>query len=117
MLTLTASVLSLEQSEKKQGFEGLWWCWWLFLPLKETSDVLNLDDLRDRSKMLVAPMRLPRVMLLSRKNDPVDCILIGEKQIQICDSANCTKEEKDMSLRIEEQDEKMQSLRGVYLCS
>lgn len=67
----TASVVSLEQREKNHGLEldedlGF------FLSL-ELSIVLILDDLLESSRMLGTPSRLPSVMLLSWKNDPVDC--------------------------------------------
>lgn len=90
---LTASVLSLEQSEKSQGLEDLWLRWLHLLPLKETSDDLNLDDLRDCSKILPAPMRLPRVALLSRKNEPVDCMFTEKKPISSSDSGWTTRKQ------------------------
>ena len=66
LLTFTASVVSFEHSENSQclGF-------WLF-PSLNVSAVLPLVDLRESSKMLETPIRLPSVMLLSWKNDPVD---------------------------------------------
>lgn len=66
--TLLASVLSLEHKEKNQGLD-------LGLPLLSLvfSVFLPLSDLLESSKMLETPIRLPSVMLLSRKKDPVDC--------------------------------------------
>lgn len=64
---LTASVFSFEQSENNHGFD-----FQFFFPLR-FSDGLPLIDLLESSRMLETPMRLPRVMLLSRKKEPVDC--------------------------------------------
>lgn len=66
LLTVTASVLSFEHSENNQGLGCLF-----FRSLK-VSAALPLVDLRESSKMLETPIRLPSVMLLSWKNDPVD---------------------------------------------
>lgn len=63
---VTASVVSFEHIENNQGL-GLY----CFLSLN-VSDVLPLVDLPDRPTMLEAPMRLPRLMVLSWKKEPVD---------------------------------------------
>lgn len=67
--SFTASVVFLEQREKNfQVFDlrGL-------LTFKG-SGLLPLSDLLDSSRMLEAPIRLPRVMLLSGKKEPVDSV-------------------------------------------
>lgn len=46
---------------------------WSFL-LSNTSVFVPLIDLLDSSTMLLTPIKLPSVVLLSRKNDPVDWI-------------------------------------------
>lgn len=61
-------MLSLEHNEKNQALDLLL----LFFSLATASDFLPLIDLLESSKMLETPIRLPSVMLLSWKNDPVD---------------------------------------------
>lgn len=65
---LSASVLSLEHKEKNHVLDLVL----LFLSFV-FSVLLPLIDLLESSKMLETPIRLPSVMLLSWKNDPVDC--------------------------------------------
>lgn len=67
LLTLLASVLSLKHKEKSHILDLV-----LFFSF-EGSVFLPLNDLLENSKMLETPIRLPRVMLLSWKKDPVDC--------------------------------------------
>lgn len=63
----TASVCSLEQRENKHVLDlYCFLCWGI------SAILLPLDDLLDRSRMLEIPMRLPRVMLFSWKNEPLD---------------------------------------------
>lgn len=68
----TASVLSFEHNENNQGLD--------FWSLK-VSVVLLLVDLLESSRKLDAPRRLPSVMLLSWKKDPVDCVSRSEEEM------------------------------------
>lgn len=67
VVLLLTSILSLEQSENIQGLalQGFF--------TFSGSDLLPLIDLLESSKMLETPIRLPSVMLLSWKKEPVDC--------------------------------------------
>jgi hypothetical protein len=56
---------------------------WSFLLLK-ISDLASLIDLLDSSTMPLTPIRLPSVVLLSRKNDPVDWIKRYTTKITNC---------------------------------
>lgn len=49
--------------------------------------LLLRSDLFDRSRMLVMPMRLPRVLLRSWKKDPVDCT---ERHVERCVAVHCS---------------------------
>lgn len=69
LFTISASVLFLEHREKNQILDLPVF----FFSLQLSSAFLPLSDLLDSSRMLVTPIRLPSVMLLSWKKDPVDC--------------------------------------------
>ena len=66
-VVLLTSILSLEQSENIHGLDLQG-----FLTLSG-SGRLPLIDLLESSRMLETPIRLPNVILLSWKKDPVDC--------------------------------------------
>jgi hypothetical protein len=67
---LASSVLlSLKHREKNQILDLLLLCFFSF----KGSVFLPLIDLLENSKMVETPIRLPSVMLLSWKKDPVDC--------------------------------------------
>lgn len=76
-MALTTSVLSLQQSENNHG---------LYLNLKlliflSPPRLASVFPLLESSMMLEveSPIRLPRVMLLAWKNDPLDCNPIRNK--------------------------------------
>lgn len=85
VFAIRASVLFLGQREKHQEVVVLLhlnWVVFFFLTPEITSDGLGLpfatdDDLLERSRRLVpmveTPIRVPSVVLVSWKNDPVDC--------------------------------------------
>jgi len=66
-VVLLTSMLSLEQREKIQGLDLK--CFFTF----NGSGLLGLIDLLESSRMLETPRRLPSVILLSWKKEPVDC--------------------------------------------
>lgn len=74
LFTVSASVLSVGHREKHQvlGLQIF------FSP--ETSGLLPLTDLLGRLTMLETPIKLPSVMLLSWKKDPVDSVSKSDEE-------------------------------------
>lgn len=76
--TLFASVLSFEHREKSHNLFNDLLVVVVVLVLLSFSfvdtDLLPLNDLLENSNMLFTPMRLPSVMLLSWKKEPVDSV-------------------------------------------
>ena len=69
-MTLTASVLSLQQRENNHGLDLK--SFFLYPP-KLVSVLPTLDDLLESSTMSEPLIRLPPLMLLAWRNDPLDC--------------------------------------------
>lgn len=73
-VVLLTSMLSLEQREKIQGLDLQ--CFFTF----NGSGLLALIDLLESSTMLETPRRLPNVILLSWKKDPVDSVSKSDEE-------------------------------------
>lgn len=74
VVVLLTSMLSFEQREKIQGLDLQ--CFFAF----KGSGLLVLIDLLESSRMLETPRRLPSVILLSWKKEPVDSVSKSDEE-------------------------------------